>query len=473
MQSTLQSNHTITETTKASDYKVLKQSSKFPPYSITFKRSPQVEQVTDRKLLELLLVEWKDKNNYVPDITGRFGHGKCLLIFANDETSFEELFNQQNWPTKINDCEFDLKIPRVSPSIYSLVIQQFFNSWNIEEVFEDLKTLYPTLIKLTRMYSFNNKPLNLVRADFCSLQQVKKLLDDGRITIDHMKNLVKQYHPPAKISKCMKCYSHHHSTNECTSQVQLCIRCSLDHPYNNNCQNEIKCINCGQDHYAGHSACPEVQQIRRQISQNQREKRTQLLINLEQDQQLHYNNNNQSFPQLPSTSIQQQQQQPQRYSSQPQTYASILQAQTQHQQQPHKNDRNHVYIENILTTFSNKIEYRLQQFEERLINQVIEVEKIVDNLKSTTCELETVIFETILPSIKAIQECSFVNTRSTSTREDLTRYKNEVTNLLTRKNNNNNNTKPNKSNTSDNRTKGVPKTIATKQTPSTLFNDSE
>ncbi|CAF2830813.1 unnamed protein product [Rotaria sp. Silwood2] len=256
MQSTPPSNHTITETTKASDYKVLKQSSKFPPYSITFKRSSQDEQVTDRKLLELLLVEWKDKNNYVPDITGRFGHGKCLLIFANDETSFEELFNQQNWPTKINDCEFDLK----------------FHDWNIEEVFEDLKTLYPTLIKLTRMYSFNNKPLNLVRADFCSLQQVKKLLDDGRITIGHMKNLVKQYHPPEKISKCMKCYSHHHITNECTSQVQLCIRCGLDHPYNNNCQNEIKCINCGQDHYAGHSACPEVQQIRRQISQNQREK---------------------------------------------------------------------------------------------------------------------------------------------------------------------------------------------------------
>ncbi|CAF2856388.1 unnamed protein product [Rotaria sp. Silwood2] len=71
-----------------------------------------------------------------------------------------------------------------------------------------------------------------------------------------------------------------------------------------------------------------------------------------------------------------------------------------------------------------------------------------------------------------MQECSFVNTRSTSTREDLTRYKNEVTNLLTRRNNNNN-TKPNMSNTSDNRTKGVPKTIATKQTPSTLFNDSE
>ncbi|CAF4696588.1 unnamed protein product, partial [Rotaria sp. Silwood2] len=83
----------------------------------------------------------------------RFGHEKCLLIFTNDETSFEELFNQLNWPTEINDIEFDITIPRVSPSIYSLVIQQFFNNWNIEDIFQGLKTLYPTLIKLTRMYS--------------------------------------------------------------------------------------------------------------------------------------------------------------------------------------------------------------------------------------------------------------------------------------------------------------------------------
>ena len=27
--------------------------------------------------------------------------------------------------------------------------------------------------------------------------------------------------------------------------------------------NEIKCINCDPDHYADHSTCPEVQQIRK------------------------------------------------------------------------------------------------------------------------------------------------------------------------------------------------------------------
>ncbi|CAF4896940.1 unnamed protein product, partial [Rotaria sp. Silwood2] len=46
-----------------------------------------------------------------------------------------------------------------------------------------------------------------------------------------------------------------------------------------------------------------------------------------------------------------------------------------------------------------------QQFEERLISQVIEVEKKVDNIKNVANE-----FETILPAIKAIQECSFINT---------------------------------------------------------------
>ncbi|CAF1303880.1 unnamed protein product [Rotaria magnacalcarata] len=254
------------------------------------------------------------------------------------------------------------------------------------------------------MFSFNNKPLSLVRVDFNSIKQVKKLLEDERITMGHMKNLVKQYHPPAKIN-----------------------------------------------HYAGHSACPEVQEIRRQINQNQREKRTQLLINLEQDQQLHYNNNNQSFPPLPSTSIQQKQ---------------------------HKNDRNNIYIENILTSLSNKIEYRLQQFEDRLINQVIEVEKIMDKLKSTTSELEAFIFETILPSIKPIQECSFINTRSTATREDLIKYKNDVANVLTKRNNNR--TNPSTTNSSDNQTKKYQEQPQNKHLPQTSitannlrFNNSE
>ncbi|CAF1301357.1 unnamed protein product [Rotaria sordida] len=167
-----------------------------------------------------------------------------------------------------------------------------------------------------------------------------------------------------------------------------------------------------------------------------------------------------------------QQQHQNRFSTQSQTYASLLQTPTQRQQPPPKKDQNHIYLENILTSFSNKIEHRLQQFEERLISQVIEIEKKVDNIKNVANELETIIFETILPAIKAIQECSFVNTRSTSIREDLIKYKNEVSTLLTKRNNNHIDQIITKS--SDKQTKNSTKTTTTtRQTSTTNSNDSE
>lgn len=450
-----------------------KQFSSLPPYTIRFNQVEVSSQHTDRKLIEHLIIEWKEKNGNVPSITGRFGHDKCLLIFTNDELTFEDLLDTTKWPTKILDQEYILKIPRILPSSYSLVIQQFFNSWNTDEVLMELQTCYPTLVKLTRMYSSNNKPLNLVRADFHSSHQVKTLLNDGRITIGHMKNPVKQYYPPIKIIKCMKCYNHHHSTNECPSPIQLCIRCGQGHSFNINCQNAIKCINCGQDHYAGHSACPEVQQIRRQINKDQKEKRTQLLIHLEQSQNGQDANTDQSFSQSnPQTSLLQPQQQHVSSSSHLPTYASVLQSTTNKQkyQSNDKNDQNVRYIENIISTFTNRIELRLQRLEEKLINQVIELEMKVDSLQAKSDELENLMFETILPAIKSIQDCSFINTRSLSTREDIIKFKNQVSTLINKRNISNLHVNPSPSTT--NQTRPLAK-FSEKQTSTTSPNDNE
>ena len=52
-------------------------------------------------------------------------------------------------------------------------------------------------------------------------QQVKKLLNDRRIPLRYMKNMVKEYYPPPKKHQMYEGYSHHHNTKECTSRVQL------------------------------------------------------------------------------------------------------------------------------------------------------------------------------------------------------------------------------------------------------------
>jgi hypothetical protein len=467
MQSPLSNNPTVTKITKTNEYMEMIPNATFPPYTLILKNSQHNELLIDRKLIEQFILEWMNKNKFELDITGRFGHDKRLLIFANNNTSFEELFDQQKWPNKIANNEFEVIVPRIFPAAYSLVIHQFFTNWNINEVFEELKTNYPSLVKLTRMMSVNNKPLNLVRADFCSASQVKILLKDGRITIGHMKNTVKQYYQPVKIRKCMRCYSHQHNTNECTSSVQLCIRCGLDHPFNNNCQNQIKCANCGQDHYAGHSACPEVQKIRRQISQDQKIKRTQLLINHEQEQHLQHGYNSQAFPPLPSTPMQQQQHQ-ERVQVRPRTYASAFNSQ---QQTSNKNSYKSDAMENILLTFTNKIDNRLQQLEERLISQVIEIDKKIDKLKYNTNELESVIYETMLPAIRIIQKYSINNTRNNSTKEELTKHFNNISMLL--EDRENANTNKNKTNPSDKNTTQRSSSSKERRTKSMIHNDSE
>ena len=54
----------------------------------------------DPKLVENLSLERKNKNGSDLNITSRCGHEKYLLVFANDGTTFEELFDQHLWLKK-------------------------------------------------------------------------------------------------------------------------------------------------------------------------------------------------------------------------------------------------------------------------------------------------------------------------------------------------------------------------------------
>ncbi|CAF5177594.1 unnamed protein product, partial [Rotaria magnacalcarata] len=65
--------------------------------------------------------------------------------------------------------------------------------------------------------------------------------------------------------------------SQCTS-LQLCFRCGQHHPLKEGCSNEIKCVNCQEHHYSGHSPCPVVQQKRKQLSE-QIQKNNYSLIN--------------------------------------------------------------------------------------------------------------------------------------------------------------------------------------------------
>ena len=84
--------------------------------------------------------------------------------------------DQSHWPPLLKVLKIKFQLPRTLPSEYSIVIRQFHKNWIEREVEQEMRTDYPSLVKLTRMFVKGDTPLNLVRADFHSISQVKQLL---------------------------------------------------------------------------------------------------------------------------------------------------------------------------------------------------------------------------------------------------------------------------------------------------------
>jgi hypothetical protein len=209
-------------------------------------------------------------------------------------------YSSSQWPNKLGKREFKIKIPTRLPDSFSLVIQDFRQTWDEIEAFDDWKTKHLTLQKLTRLVARNGRSLRAVKADFSSSKYVKHLLSLGEIELNHMKLQVGTYYSPVKINKCKKCHKHGHFTSQCNSE-QLCMRCGQHHPFENGCQNEMKCVNCQQNHYSGHASCPVVQQKRKLIAEQQKIQRAQMLIRRQQS----FEYSNTSFPPLsPHSSLQ-------------------------------------------------------------------------------------------------------------------------------------------------------------------------
>ena len=276
------------------------QQNEFPPITLQFNAS---HNYADRKFIEELIKEWKIKNNKSIDVIGRFGYGSVLLIFARNTSTLDDLLDKNKWPTRINDIEFTTKQPKILPETYSVVIRDFQFTWKEEETAIDLREKYPSLIKITRLVTRDGRSMNVARADFNSAQIVKQLLNQGEIEINCMKLFIRPYFAPIKMNKCRKCFKHDHFTNQCTSP-QLCFKCGQQHSMREGCTNQLKCVNCGQQHFPGHPACPVVQQKRKQITEQQKLNRAQLLVNQQQQQQHRYysQHDTNAFPPLMTSS---------------------------------------------------------------------------------------------------------------------------------------------------------------------------
>ncbi|CAF2956154.1 unnamed protein product [Rotaria sp. Silwood2] len=391
----------------------------FPPIVVKFigEQQTSIKEITDD-----LISKWKNQHGIDLTITARFGYLHSLLIFSDDSSTFESLLDPNRWPKALKEVDIEVKVPRQLPPAYSLIIQQFHRNWNEDEWLIELQQRYVSLYKITRMRVKDGSPLNAVRADFKSIEEVKTLIRSGKINVGSMIHPVKPYHLPIRVNKCLKCLKHDHTTRSCTRR-RLCPRCAEEHSLEHGCPNQERCINCGGDHISGHSACPIVQEKRRVLVEQSKRQRAELLV-LAERQQHRYDCHEREYPTLGNDNLQppSSQMPHQTAESSQKSYAEM--AKQQRKQGPQQN------IEYTLSSFLNKMERRLDDFSFRLSSQLCEIEKKINVYSDRQKEIEKTINEIILPSIQVLGRISSQSPKKRNNQEEFKKLNNKMNDIL-------------------------------------------
>ena len=391
----------------------------FPPIIVKFNevQSSSIKEITDD-----LVLNWKRQHGISLKLTARFGHMHSLLIFADDSSTFESLLDPTRWPKTLREVGIVAKAPRQLPPDYSLIIQQFHRNWNEDEWLHELQLKYVSLFKITRIRVKDGSPLNAVRADFKSIDEVKTLTRSGKINIGSMIHPIKPYYVPLLINKCQKCLRHDHSTSSC-SRPRLCPRCAQQHSLENGCPNKEKCANCEGDHISGHPACPIVQERRRTLVDQSKKQRAELLVLAERHQH-QYDYSQDNYTTLNNKNRQFQSSQPplQTADAAREHHAHV----TKHQQNqgPQQN------MEYTLSTFLDKMERRLQEFTFRLSSQLCEIEKKLNAYSEQQNNVEKIVHEILLPSMQVLSRSALQSTKKKSNNEELKNLSQKINDIL-------------------------------------------
>ena len=118
----------------------------------------------------------------------------------------------------------------------------------------------------------DGQPINRIRVDFRSNDDVQKILQCSHISIDCIRYPAVAYQPLALIDRCFRCQQFGHKAASCSNEPK-CYKCGGNHEYNRDCANVVKCANCNAQHMAGSPECPVKISYRREKRQQQQEEK--------------------------------------------------------------------------------------------------------------------------------------------------------------------------------------------------------
>ena len=194
-----------------------------------------------------------------------------LLVFANDSPTFEMLSESSSWPHSICGLPFKVTLPSRIPTSYSVLVNRVPREWHVDSIRPLIAQRYLSTVQVARIFR-DGQPINRIRVDFRSNDDVQTILQSSHISIDSIRYPAVAYRPLARIDRCFRCQQFGHKAAKCSNEPK-CYKCGESHEYNRDCANVVKCANCNGQHMAGSPECPVKISYRREKRQQQEEKR--------------------------------------------------------------------------------------------------------------------------------------------------------------------------------------------------------
>lgn len=241
-----------------------------PPFKLEFKdqqKPPEIQVLND-------LVKYNNRLNIsAASYSKNIQSTHVLLLFVNDSSTYELLFNKNAWPHLICNLPFQVILPRRVPPSYSVLVNRIPREWNLDTIQPLLIERYTSTHHITRIFR-DGQATTRIRIDFYSQNDVQSITQNGYIYIDSIRYPATSYKPLLRIDRCYKCQQFGHKFHDCTNEPK-CYKCGEFHHYNPNCTNPIKCANCAGSHMAGSPECPVKISYRKQQQQQQPQQRQQ------------------------------------------------------------------------------------------------------------------------------------------------------------------------------------------------------
>jgi hypothetical protein len=245
----------------------------FAPYVLHFSSG----NVTPKQVKEELIKFFEMNHQLVIEIancrrsnTRNNTNDYDVLLFLKDSISFSHLLEQTRWPPSIAGEKFTfLSFPAIPPQL-SLIIKNVDLHIDFDEFVEDLKSTYPEIKNVIRMKNKFQNFIKMIKVELTSPSIRHQLLEQKKLTVNHITYDIDEYLAPANVLICSKCMGIGHFKKQCLQINETCKTCGeqfSDYKLHN-CSLIEKCIHCQQNHKSNALKCPIIKNFRAELTRN-------------------------------------------------------------------------------------------------------------------------------------------------------------------------------------------------------------